>query len=107
MLKLALLFYLCTYVSVLVAGTLVWNVAREAGIIDDLSSFVAESTGSDDFELFGDQILRATAIAGIILAVAGAFLTTLAAALFNLISELVGGVRLTVLEEEPPRSQPG
>ncbi len=102
-LKLSLLFYGCVYLSVLIGGVVLWNLAQGAGLLDDLTGFVAEATANESFELFGDEIFRAAAIAGGVLTVAGALFTTLGAALFNVISELIGGVRFTVLEEEPPR----
>ncbi|CAN5849523.1 hypothetical protein BH24ACT3_BH24ACT3_17120 [soil metagenome] len=102
-LKVSLLFYACMYLSVLLGGVLRWNLAQGAGLLDDLTSFIAESTANDDFQLLGAEIFRASAIAGLVLAGAAALFTTLGAALFNLISEVVGGVRFTVLEEEPQR----
>ena len=49
-----------------------------------------------------DQIFRIAAVGGLVLVLAGSGLTVLGAVLFNLISDVTGGVRLTVVEEETP-----
>ena len=54
----------------------------------------------DSFSFVGAQILRASVIGGALLVIAGTFTTTVLAVLFNLISDLVGGVRFTVVEEQ-------
>ena len=45
-------------------------------------------------------MFRAAAISGLLLAALGVFGAVLGALLFNLISDLTGGVRITVVEEE-------
>ena len=49
---------------------------------------------------------KATSLIGLILVVAGTGINVLLAVLFNLISDLVGGVRFTVIEEESARPVP-
>ena len=46
------------------------------------------------------QLFRSTAVLGVFVAALGTGLWVLGAVVFNLITELVGGVRVTVLEEE-------
>ena len=102
MLKFSLIFYLCTFLILLVAGILLWTAARSAGTIEGVESFIEEVGGYDYFRFEGDQILRAVALGGLVLVVAGAAGNVLLAVLFNLISDLTGGIRLTVVEEDPP-----
>jgi hypothetical protein len=59
-----------------------------------------ESTGWEVFELDGGEIFHNAWIGGLFGAVAMTGLAVLAATLFNLITDLVGGIRMTVLEEE-------
>ena len=59
-----------------------------------------ESTGWEVFELDGGEIFHNAWIGGLFGAVALTGLAVLVATLFNLITDLVGGIRLTVLEEE-------
>jgi len=111
-LKVSLVFYVCTYVVTMVAGVLLWNVAERADMITKLEDFVEELGAYERFELLPDVILQRALLIGAILAIVATGLTVLAAVLFNLISDLVGGIRVVVLEEEtarparPARSRP-
>jgi hypothetical protein len=103
MLKVSLIFYFCLYLAVLVAGVILWNLASSAGTIDDLENLVADYMAYRTFEFEADLILRASVLGGLVLVIVGAGLNMLAVVLFNLISDLVGGVRMTVIEEETAR----
>jgi hypothetical protein len=59
------------------------------------------------FKFEDQQIFRAFALGGVVLVLAGAAASVVLALLFNLISDLTGGVRVTVLEEEPSRVRTG
>jgi hypothetical protein len=48
-------------------------------------------------------MFRAYAVGGLVMVVAATGFTVLLAVLFNLISDLTGGVRVTVVEEETAR----
>jgi Transmembrane domain of unknown function (DUF3566) len=97
--KVAFIFNLCVYVVTMVAVVLLWNVATGAGVIDKVESFIEDLGAFDTFEFEPDQLLQATALGGAVLAVLATGLIALGAVLFNLISDLVGGIRLTVIEE--------
>jgi len=97
--KLTLVFNLCFLVMVLVAGVILWAVASAAGSIDNIESFV-EDIGFKDFQLEGGMLLRGFAIGGAVLAVAGTFFVVLMGVLFNLLSDVVGGIRITMIEPE-------
>ena len=102
-LKLSLVFYFCLFVIVMVAGTILWNLASAAGTIGSVESFFKEIGVLDTFTFQGGTIFRATFLIGLILVIAGAAFNVLLAVLFNLISDLVGGIRFTVIEEETAR----
>jgi hypothetical protein len=97
--KVAAVFALIGYAIALVAGVLLWNVAYATGTVDNIERGM-ESTGWETFELEGGEIFHNAWIAGLFAAVGLIGLAVLAATLFNLVTDLVGGVRLTVLEEE-------
>ena len=105
-LKVSLVFYLCGYVVTMVAGVLLWNVAERADMITKLEDFVEELGAYERFELLPDVILQRTLLVGAILTVVATGLTVLAAVLFNLISDLVGGIRVVVIEEDVTRPAP-
>ena len=97
--KVAIVFNLVLYVVLLTAGVLLWNVAYATGTIDNLERFF-ESFGWSEFEFDGGAIYHSAWIAGLFGVIGLTGVAVLAATLFNLITDLVGGVRLTVLEEE-------
>lgn len=101
--KVSLLLYLCVYVALMVASVLLWSAAIGSGGIDNVESFIEEIFSFETFALQGEEIFRGMAIIGIVLVFAGAVANVLMAILFNLISDLVGGVRLTVIEEDTAR----
>jgi hypothetical protein len=111
--KISFIFFIVMYLVLLVAGVLLWAFAVGTGTIDNVENFIEQLFALDSFSFVGAQILRASIIGGALLVVAGTFTTTVLAVLFNLISDLVGGVRFTVVEEQvlrpvsPPRPAPG
>ena len=64
------------------------------------SNAASSRSGWDEFELKGGEIFHNAWIGGLFVAVGLTGLAVLVATLFNLITDLVGGVRFTVLEEE-------
>ena len=97
--KVALVFSAFFYAVALVAGVLLWQVAYATGTIDNVEKFF-EGFGWETFKFNGGQIFHNAWIAGLFIAVGLTGLAVLLATLFNLITDLVGGVRFSVLEEE-------
>jgi hypothetical protein len=97
--KLALVVNAVLYAAMLLSLVLLWNVAMATGTVDNVERFL-ESFGWDTFEFRGGELYHATWIIGLFLVVLGTGLWVLAAVVFNLVTDLVGGVRVTVLEEE-------
>ena len=97
--KVALVFNVFFYAVALVAGVLLWQVAYATGTVDNVEKFF-EGFGWETFKFNGGQIFHNAWIAGLFIAVGLTGLAVLLATLFNLITDLVGGIRLSVLEEE-------
>jgi hypothetical protein len=98
--KISVLFWAAAYVILLVAGVLLWNLAYSTGTVSNVEGFIRNLFGLKKFTFDGQRIFHASYVLGAFLAVAGTGLFVTLAVLFNLISDLVGGVRVTVLEEE-------
>ena len=98
--KLALVFSLCGYLVGMTSGYLLWQAADRVGTIDGIEGFFEDAGGYDTFEILGEVVFRAAAVAGLLLAALGVFVAILGAVLFNLISDLTGGVRMTVIDED-------
>jgi hypothetical protein len=66
---------------------------------DDDGCVIGEEEFVGSFRFEGDQLFQAFVLGGLVLVLAGAAGSVVLAVLFNLISDLTGGVRVTVLEE--------
>ncbi len=103
--KIALVANVVLYLIVLTAGVLLWNVAYATGTVDNVERFF-ESFGWSSFEFNGGAIYHNAWIGGIFVVIGLTGLAVLLATLFNLITDLVGGMRFTVLEEEVVEARP-
>ena len=97
--KVGLAFHLVCYFVALISLVLLWNVAQSTGTLDNVENFL-ESFGWQTFKFDGSQLFANLSILGIFGVILGTGLWVLLATIFNLITDLVGGVRVTVLEEE-------
>ena len=105
-LKVSIFFYACLWVIFLVAGFMIWGVAESSGTVDKLESLITDLFALDTFDFDAGQIFRGYALGGLALSIAGTTFNVLMCLLFNLISDLTGGVRITMIEEESARPIP-
>ena len=101
--KVASLFFSSLVIILLLAGSLLWLAGSSVGAIGGVEKFV-RGIGFEGFKFAAGQLLRGFIAAGILLIVIGTGCAVLMAVIYNLISDVVGGIQLTVLEEEPARS---
>ncbi len=97
-LRVAGLFHVVLYLVLLITGVLLWNVANTTGTVDNVERFM-ESFGWESFEFKGGEIFHQAWVLGLFLVVGLTGLAVLAAVTFNLITDVVGGIRVTVLED--------
>ena len=98
--KVALVFFTAMGVVLLTAGVLLWNLAQTTGTLDNVEGFFREAFQYDSFKLQSEPIFRAGLTLIALFIVIGTGLSVVMAVLFNLIADLTGGIRLTVLERE-------
>jgi hypothetical protein len=103
MLKLAVLVALCMWLIVMIAAVVLWTVARNAGTIANVENFVNSTLSLQDWRLDGDFIFRQFGLITLLLALGFAAATVVASLVFNLISDIIGGVWVSVIEEETAR----
>lgn len=97
-LRVSAMFHVVLYVILLITGVLLWNVANTTGTVDNVERFM-ESFGWESFEFDGGEIFHQAWVLGLFLVVGLTGLAVLVAVTFNLITDVVGGVRVTVLED--------
>lgn len=101
-LKVSLLFHVVVTIGLILGFVILWSVILNVGIPQALDSFFENITLLEpDLSFFnnGRQYFRVVIFLGMIWTVAMTVATTLAAILYNLISDVVGGVEVVMLEE--------
>ncbi len=83
----------------IIAGILLWVAGSAVGAIGSVEKFL-QAIGFEDFRFISSQLLRGFVAAGFVLVILGTGLTVLLAVIYNLISDIVGGLEVTVLEED-------
>jgi len=97
--KVGLLFSLVAYLVALTSGVLLWRVADSTGTLDNVERWFTQF-GWETFELDGGEVFHNAWIIGLFGVVGMTGALVLLATVFNLVSDIIGGVRMTVLEEE-------
>ena len=97
--RVGIVFHGVLYLMALIALVLLWSVASATGTIDNIERFL-ESFGWESFQFNGVQLFFNTMFLGLFVVVLLTTIWVLCATVFNLITDLVGGVRVSVLEEE-------
>ena len=101
-LKVSLLFYLSMFLILLIAAVLLWGAAESVGVVGNFESFM-DSIGFTDFTFEAPQLLRGAGLGGAVLVFAGTFGNVVMAVLYNLISDVVGGIKVTLGEDDRGR----
>jgi hypothetical protein len=102
-LKLAVLVSLSLWLITMISAVILWTVARNAGTIGSLEEFVNSTFSLQDWKLDGDFLFRQFALVSLLGYLGLAVATVVATLVFNLISDIIGGVWISVIEEETAR----
>ena len=97
-LKLSLIFYFCLLLVGMVALTLFWSVIINLGLIQALQD-EANKFGAN-VRINGGNLARMAFLIGLINVVLWSAVNVLMAFLYNLIADLVGGLRITISEDD-------
>ncbi len=101
-LKFSALLFATIYLVILVAGLVLWTAATATGLRGNIEEFIGDLIASEDFRILGPTMLRASIVGGFVLVVMGTGANVLFAVLYNLISDVIGGIAV-VFEERPTR----
>lgn len=100
-LRVSFLFYLCVLLVLLIAGAVLWAAASMFGVIHNVEKFVRKLFDFKSFHFQGWSILLGSTFGGMVLVLVGTGANVLAALLYNLIGDLVGGIEITVEDRSP------
>src|SRR6478609_10154165 len=99
-LKVSLCFYLAGLALLIVTGLVVWLLLDASGGIRDFEKFMGDILSAKDFHFVAPQILLGSVLVGLVLVALMSILTVIAAALYNVFADLVGGIEVTLTESD-------
>lgn len=99
-LKVSLIFYLLVLAVLVIAGVALWNVASDFGVINSLDKLVRSLFALSSFTLHPLAALAWGTAVGGGLCLLGVLVNVVVALLYNLISDMVGGVRVTLTPDK-------
>lgn len=100
--KIGFVFHLVSFATTLGAGVILYHLGNRSGVIDRFTSFLGEIGFAQDFVVDGEALLRAAVPAGLALVVLATVTTVLGGALYNVVSGLLGGLIISVIEDRAP-----
>ncbi len=99
--RVSLVFYFLVAIAVVVASVLLWYAANAYGNLTSIEKSVRTLFDLKTFTLHVDRVAEYTAAGGLVLALVGTLVNILAALTYNLICDIVGGVRIEVESISP------
>jgi len=97
--KVASIFVACIWGVIVLASLLVWRAAVTSGSVENTEDFIID-LGFEDFNFNPEQMFDALLSAGAVIAIATIFFIWLLTVLFNLICDITGGLRITMIEQD-------
>ena len=97
-LKLSLIFYFCMLLVMMVALALLWSVVIRVGVVEALQEEATKFGAS--VRINGGNLARITFLIGLINVVLFSGINVFMAFLYNLIADLIGGLRITLSEDD-------
>ena len=104
--KFSLLFYLCLMLIVLFAMVIVYGIPSAAGTIESLEKVLGyvfgtgttSTGGAEPIEIDGRVVFTWAFFGGLVFVVVWSVINVFVAMLYNLISDIIGGVEVTLAE---------
>ena len=97
-LKFSFLFYLCVMAVILGALVILYEVLQAIGALDSVTSLIRDLFADPSFEIHGDWLFSRAITIGFGMVVLWTLINVFVAFLYNLISDIVGGIEVTLSE---------
>jgi hypothetical protein len=98
--KVSVVFYMCVLAVLIVAGAVLWNVAAAFGVITTVEKMVRSLFALTSFQLQPVPALVWGSVIGGAVCFLGVVFNVAAAVFYNLISDVVGGVRIMIASDQ-------
>jgi hypothetical protein len=96
--KISLFFYLCVMAVVLGAFVILYGVLGAIGALDSLQRLIRDLFADQSFEIDGSWLFSRALVVGSAMVVLWTLINVFVAFLYNLLSDIVGGVEVTLSE---------
>ncbi len=97
-LKISFLFYLCVMVVIVGAMTILYAILGAIGALDSLTRLIRDLFADQSFEIHGDWLFSRGVAIGLGLVVLWTLINVFVVFLYNLLSDVVGGIEVTLSE---------
>ncbi len=98
--KFSLLFYFCVMLVVLLGLTILYNILAAVGVFDSVSKLLSDLGFAKHFKFHGWWILTRAFAIGVVMVVFWSLVKLLITFMYNLISDIVGGIEVTLTERK-------
>ena len=96
--KVSVVFYLCMMLVMLGAGMIVYGMLGAIGALDSTTRLIRDLFAEETFVINGRWLFSRGLMLGLLMVVVWSLINVFVVFLYNLISDLVGGVEITLAE---------
>ncbi len=97
-LKVSFLFYICVLIVFLGALVILYGALGAIGALDSLTRLIRDLFADQSFEIHGEWLLTRGLAVGFGLVVLWTLINVFVVFLYNLLSDIVGGIEITLSE---------
>jgi uncharacterized membrane protein len=97
-LKISFLFYLCVMVVIIGAMMILYTILGAIGALDSLTRLIRDLFADQSFEIHGGWLFTRGLSIGLVLVVLWTLINVFIVFLYNLLSDVVGGIEVTLSE---------
>ncbi|HEX9694025.1 MAG TPA: DUF3566 domain-containing protein [Actinomycetota bacterium] len=96
--KFSLLFYLCVMTVILLALAMLYGILGAMGALEHVTEFARNLFADKSFSIHGGWIFARLTVLGLFMVVIWSLINVFIAFLYNLISDVIGGIDVTLSE---------